>query len=366
MSKENINRVKQSLLEPFILTKQGWCKKPAVIINQEHFLNTWPLTKKLKPCGNCALKPIAAIISMFALLYHFGCYLVYVEFTEKAEIKIPLWQWLCCGCCRKRASYLFECLQENDAITREVCENYTPPQGFTGSNDLFESCRHSSCPRHGNHNNIYRNNGSASGIDGSIKCVYHKDKTVHMSHMGRYRWFLVGFNKTGVKPHTDPAGTCAWNACIVGRKRWIFFPPETEKEKLLIDLDGDASSWFQNSYPLLPKDGLPGQIELIHMPGEVVYVPPGWWHCVVNLEFTIAVTHSFGSACNKKELNKLYKEFLEYDETSAKNWWSSGGCISVVPNGGGLNASSQLNECNEKKEDIDVVIVTTPLLENDN
>jgi len=41
----------------------------------------------------------------------------------------------------------------------------------------------------------------------------------------------------------------------------------------------------------------------------------------MNLEFTVAVTHSFGSAGNDEAMHVLYQEFAEYDEMSARGWW---------------------------------------------
>ncbi len=41
-----------------------------------------------------------------------------------------------------------------------------------------------------------------------------------------------------------------------------------------------------------------GQVEMLQGPGEVVAFPAGWWHAVVNLTATIAVTESFGRPCD--------------------------------------------------------------------
>lgn len=54
--------------------------------------------------------------------------------------------------------------------------------------------------------------------------------------------------------------------------------------------------WFLEVYPTLPPDERP--IEFIQHPGETVFIPGGWWHCVLNLDVSVAVTQNFVSAAN--------------------------------------------------------------------
>lgn len=54
--------------------------------------------------------------------------------------------------------------------------------------------------------------------------------------------------------------------------------------------------WWLDIYPFLAEKDKP--IECTQLPGETIFVPSGWWHCVLNLETTIAVTQNFVNASN--------------------------------------------------------------------
>ena len=112
-----------------------------------------------------------------------------------------------------------------------------------------------------------------------------------------YRWLLLGPERSGTCLHIDPLATSAWNTVIVGRKRWVLLPPGTPKKvaKAVACLrpgeDDEAINYFVDLVPRLKAlhPELP-VLEFIQHPGDTVFVPGGWWHAVINLDHTIAVT----------------------------------------------------------------------------
>jgi histone arginine demethylase JMJD6 len=103
-----------------------------------------------------------------------------------------------------------------------------------------------------------------------------------------YRWLLVGHAGSGSKLHIDPIYTCAWNALIHGRKTWFIAPSSTHTEHAdfqtrahELTADHAAEKWLGQYYCF------------DQLPGEIVYIPAGWWHAVRNSTLSVAVTQNF-------------------------------------------------------------------------
>ncbi|GAB9473909.1 F-box protein [Globisporangium polare] len=131
-----------------------------------------------------------------------------------------------------------------------------------------------------------------------------------------YRWLIIGPKKSGSTFHIDPNSTNAWNGVIRGAKKWIMFPPEIVPPGVHPSEDGSAVStpvslmeWFVTFYPQIKK--LPPHmkpLEGVCREGEIVFVPHGWWHLVLNLDESIAVTQNFVCKGNIKGVLQFLKD----------------------------------------------------------
>ncbi|CAN0323548.1 unnamed protein product, partial [Hapterophycus canaliculatus] len=168
-----------------------------------------------------------------------------------------------------------------------------------------------------------------------------------------HRWLIAGPARSGSSFHVDPNCTSAWNATISGRKKWIMFPPGETPPGVHPSEDGldlaapvSITEWFLNFYePSILERSLLDRalhtdivqrvgrdkyqykssalelgrmkyawivvrwawvtvkislrpLECVVSAGEVVFVPMGWWHCVLNLEWSVAITQNFVSRVN--------------------------------------------------------------------
>lgn len=119
-----------------------------------------------------------------------------------------------------------------------------------------------------------------------------------------YRWLIAGPARSGSSFHIDPNATSAWNAAVSGRKKWVFFPPLSTPPGISPSADGadvtapvSVVEWFVNFYDRALVERC-GALECTVGPGEIVFVPRGWWHCVLNVDATVAITQNFVSEAN--------------------------------------------------------------------
>ncbi|KAI0553625.1 hypothetical protein F4679DRAFT_529910 [Xylaria curta] len=113
-----------------------------------------------------------------------------------------------------------------------------------------------------------------------------------------HRWLIVGPARSGSTFHKDPNATSAWNAVVQGSKYWIMFPPSSQVPGVFVSEDSSEvtsplsiAEWLLEFHAEARK--LPGCIEGVCKAGEILHVPSGWWHLVVNLEAGIALTQNF-------------------------------------------------------------------------
>ena len=137
-----------------------------------------------------------------------------------------------------------------------------------------------------------------------------------------YRWLVVGGPRSGTWCHVDPLATSAWNTVLSGSKRWVLLPPETPKE--LVDPKGagdDAATWFSTVLPRVARAADEGRcarpLDFIQRQGETVFVPDGWWHAVINLEPTVAITQNF---CSTENFRRCWRESLHGRQGMARKW----------------------------------------------
>lgn len=140
------------------------------------------------------------------------------------------------------------------------------------------------------------------GSDYEVPIYFQEDL---FSLMGKerpdYKWIIFGPAGSGSSFHVDPNSTSAWNAVIKGSKKWILFPPDVIPPGVHPSPDGaevacpvSIMEWFMNFYGATKK-WKRRPIECVCKAGEVVFVPNGWWHLVINLEDSIAITQNYVS-----------------------------------------------------------------------
>lgn len=137
-----------------------------------------------------------------------------------------------------------------------------------------------------------------------------------------WRWIIAGPTRSGSNWHKDPNLTSAWNTPLSGKKYWMMLPPHVTPPGVFLSEDGaeittpvSLIEWLNDFYAETQRlhgnkthtggDGL--LMQGICGPGETVYVPSGWWHLVVNLSESVALTQNFVSLAELPQVLNFIK-----------------------------------------------------------
>jgi len=104
------------------------------------------------------------------------------------------------------------------------------------------------------------------------------------------RFVYCGRAGTCTATHVDVLETYSWSYSLCGRKRWQMWAPS--HAHLLLDRWGGAPPpWpSESSLERWPRAAAAPCLDFISHPGEVVFVPSGWWHSVRNVDDALSVS----------------------------------------------------------------------------
>lgn len=101
-------------------------------------------------------------------------------------------------------------------------------------------------------------------------------------------WIFIGPSGSGTTLHYDVLDTHAWLAVIRGRKRIALHPPAM--------LDADYDRHRADALTVLAERRGQGRWRYLELnPGDLLLIPCGWWHEVVNEGLTLGLTRNFAT-----------------------------------------------------------------------
>ena len=114
---------------------------------------------------------------------------------------------------------------------------------------------------------------------------------------------FIGAQDTSIGLHNDLLDTPAWVALISGRKQIVLFTPDQEDF-----LYGGQVDVFNPDFKKFPLYVNTTSVEVNLEPGEILYIPPRWYHQVKNLENSISLNSNFINECCSEVVFKNARE----------------------------------------------------------
>ncbi|MDF5719758.1 MAG: cupin-like domain-containing protein [Rhizonema sp. PD37] len=119
---------------------------------------------------------------------------------------------------------------------------------------------------------------------------------------------LIGHKDTSIGLHCDSGHFSAWIAVISGKKRVVLLSPD--QQDFLYDGEVDAFNPDLEKFPLYANAK---PIECTLNEGEIINIPPDWWHHVKNTEDSITLQHNWADKWNSEVVFQSYfEENLKY------------------------------------------------------
>nr|XP_039264175.1 2-oxoglutarate and iron-dependent oxygenase JMJD4-like [Styela clava] len=115
-----------------------------------------------------------------------------------------------------------------------------------------------------------------------------------------FRFVYMGPKGSWTPFHADVYRSFSWSANICGIKKWLLFPPGDEQylKNVNGELPFDVTAPEMQDMNIYPNAQKAHCLTIVQKPGELIFVPSGWYHQVHNLDDTISINHNWLNASN--------------------------------------------------------------------
>ena len=159
-----------------------------------------------------------------------------------------------------------------------------------------------------------------------------------------YKFVYLGPKISWTPFHSDVFGSFSWSANVAGFKKWIFVEKGFEPDNVY-DISEILPDVNDETFDCKIHNNI-RYFEVIQGPGEVIFVPSGWYHQVLNLTDTLSINHNWFNGTNiqyvwfqlEHELSRVKKEISDCYEDNDEEW--KGLCQKLLLASHGMNYST--------------------------